>query len=243
MSYDLTLIRGLLGAHINLPFFESRDKINLFYDLEQHATNKKTANREFLVYQGKSWTFAETYDIVIKYGSWLKTTYAIAPKEIVAMNFMNSPQFIFMCLGLWSIGAAPAFINYNLTGEPLLHSVRSSTARVLFVDPEVKYQFTEEVTDKLSSAQGSNGNNPVQIVYLDSTLEQEILACQGKREPDSSRSAVRLDLAVLIFTSGTTGLPKPGFVSWQKARLLTGFSPVWLGLKKTDRYYTVNSLS
>ena len=241
LGYDLTLMRGLFGAQINQSILENRDKINVFYDLERHAADKTTANREFLVYQGQIWTFVQAYDIVLKYGTWLKTTYAIAPKEVVAMDFMNSPQFVFIWLGLWSIGAAPAFINYNLTGEPLLHSIRSSTARILFIDPDVKHQFTQQVTDILDSPQARKGRGPVQTVYLEQTLEQQILATTGTREPDSSRSAVRLDLAALIFTSGTTGLPKPGFVSWQKVRMLSGFVPTWLGLKKTDRYYTVGA--
>lgn len=118
---------------------------------------KKTASIEFLVYEEKSWTYKEVYDIVLKYGTWLKTTYAIAPKEIVAMDFMNSPLFIFLWMGIWSIGATPAFINYNLTGDPLVHSVKSSAARILFVDPEVKTQFTREVVDTFASPKARDG--------------------------------------------------------------------------------------
>ena len=237
LPYDLTLAKGLIGAHINISVKEKRDKVNLFYVLEHHATTKARANHHFLVYEGKSWTFQETYHIVLQYGTWLKNTFAIAPKEVVAIDFMNSPYFVFLWLGLWSIGAVPAFINYNLTGDPLLHCIRSSTARLVIVDPEVKAQFTPEVADTLASTQGEK--RPIQVVFLDNAIEQQILGLQGVREPDSSRSVMRLDLAILIFTSGTTGLPKPGYVSWQKCLLLGNFVPTWLGLKKSDRYYTV----
>lgn len=216
--------------------------MNLFYELERQATTKSSANREFLVYQDKSWTFKEAYDIAIKFGTWLKTTYAIAPREVVAMDFMNSPLFVFLWMGIWSIGATPAFINYNLTGDPLIHSVKSSTARVLFVDEEIRHQFSQEVVDKLGAPDARNGNGSIQIVYFNATLEQEILSVQGVREPDLSRKAGRLDIAVLIFTSGTTGLPKPGLVSWQKCLLITGFVPLWLRLKTSDRFYTVGNL-
>lgn len=240
LPYDLTLIRALVGAHITIAIKEKRGEINLFYALEQHATTKSTADNTFLVYEGKTWTFKEIYDTVLKYGTWLKTTYAVAPREVVAMDFMNSPQFVFMWLGLWSIGAIPAFINYNLTEDPLLHSLKSSTARLLFVDPEVKHQFSQKVTDALSSPQARDGKGPIQTVYFDAALEQKILSLDGVREPDLARTAMRLDTCLLIFTSGTTGLPKPANVSWQKIRLLTGFVPKWLGQKKTDRYYTVS---
>ena len=216
--------------------------MNFFYELERQATTKSSANREFLVYQDKSWTFKEVYEIAIKFGTWLKITYAIAPREVVAMDFMNSPLFVFLWMGIWSIGATPAFINYNLTGDPLIHSVKASTARVLFVDEEIKHQFSEEVVDKLGAPNVRDGKGSIQIVYFNAALEQEILSVKGVREPDLSRKAGRLDIAILIFTSGTTGLPKPGVVSWQKCLLITGFVPLWLGLKTSDRFYTVGNL-
>ncbi len=240
LPYDWTLIKGLGGAHIQVAIKEKRDRINLFYVLEQHATTKSTANHPYLMYEGKSWTYKEVYDMVLKYGTWLKKEYAIAPQEVVAMDFMNCPSFIFLWFGLWSIGAVPAFINYNLTGDPLLQSVKTSTARILFVDDEVQKQITPEVAGMLASPKARGGKRPVQVVYFNPALEQQILAMDSVREPDESRTVVRLDLALLIFTSGTTGLPKAGFVSWQKVLLLTGFVPRWLGLKKTDRYYTVS---
>ncbi|KAK4690322.1 hypothetical protein P7C71_g6443, partial [Lecanoromycetidae sp. Uapishka_2] len=235
---DLALIKGLVKVHTTVAVKEKRDRLNLFYILEQHATTKSTANHTYLMYEGKSWTYREVYEIVLKYGTWLKKEYAIAPKEVVAMDFMNSPSFIFLWFGLWSIGAVPAFINYNLTGDSLLHTINTSTTRILFVDEEIKENFTQEVTDKLASPTARDGKGPIQVVYFSQTLEQDILTIDGIREPDQSRTAVRLDLALLIFTSGTTGLPKAGFVSWQKINLLTSFVPGWLGLKTTDRYYT-----
>ena len=227
---------------MNIAIRHKKERVNLFYDLERHATDKKTASIEFLVYEEKSWTYKEVYDIALKYGTWLKTTYAIAPKEIVAMDFMNSPLFIFLWIGIWSIGATPAFINYNLTGDPLVHSVKSSAARILFVDPEVKTQFTREVVDTFASPKARDGKGPVEVVFLSPALEEAISSVQGVREPDESRKAGKLDIAILIFTSGTTGLPKPAVTSWQKCLLLTGFMPQWLGMKKSDRYYTASTI-
>lgn len=65
--------------------------------------------------------------------------------EIVAMDFVNSDVFIWVWFGLWSIGAKPAFINYNLAGNPLLHTIRTSTARLILVDQDAKDNFSEEV--------------------------------------------------------------------------------------------------
>ena len=237
-SYDVKLIRALLNAKFHIALGERRDRVSLFYNLEQHATSKSTADHAFLMYQGKTWTYKEAYSIVLKYGTWLKTKHGIVPREVVAMDFMNSPEFIFLWLGIWSLGATPAFINYNLTGDPLLHSVKTSTARIMFVDQKVKPRFTKDITDTLESAKARDGKGPVQTVFFDADLEEQIIGTEAIREPDLSRSAVRLDMALLIYTSGTTGLPKPATVSWQKIGLLTGFMPSLMSLKKSDRYYT-----
>ena len=227
-----------MKSNVQITLAEKRDRMSYFYSLEQHATTKSTADHAFLVYEGRTWTYKETYDIVLKYGTWVKTSYGIVPREVVAMDFMNSPVFVFLWLGIWSIGATPAFINYNLTGDPLLHSVKTSTARVLFVDQKMKPRFTKEITETLESAGARDGKGPVQTVFFDATLEERIMGTDAVREPDSSRSAMRLEMAMLIFTSGTTGLPKPATITWQKIGLLTGFMPSWFGLTKSDRYYT-----
>lgn len=235
-SYDLKLITAFANSQVQLNLREKSDRLNPFYHLEHYATTKGTASHAFLMYEGKTWTYKEAYDIALKYGTWLKTNHGIVPKEVVAMDFMNSPVFVFLWLGLWSLGATPAFINYNLTGDPLLHSVKTSTARVLFVDQEVKPRFTNEIIETLDSVKVRDGT--VQTIFFDATMEEQILGTKAVREPDSSRSAGRLDTALLIFTSGTTGLPKPANVTWQKIGLLTGFMPLWFGLTKNDRYYT-----
>lgn len=206
-GYDCTLIRSKVGGQIYVSTEEKRDRLNLFYTLERHATAEGTANRLFLMYNGKQWTYKEVYDIVMKYGTWLKTQYAVAPNEVVAMDFMNSQHFVFLCLGIWSIGAKAAFINYNLTEDPLLHSVKNSTARVLFVDEEVRHQFTQKVTATLASPKARDGKGPVETVYFDKALEQQVMETKGQRESDESRAgAKRTDMALLIFTSGIQAL-------------------------------------
>lgn len=241
-SADYNLLSALIVSTVKESLSEKRDRVNLFYTLEQHATAKKTANSPSVVYEGRSWTYKEFYDTVLKYAAWLKQRYSIAPREIVAMDFMNSPHFLFVWLALWSLGAHPAFINYNLTGNPLLHCIRVSTARIIFVDAEVKSSFTSEVADAVASQDFRDGKGPVEVVFFDHDIEQQILSTEGHREPDSSRSgAVGHEMANLIYTSGTTGLPKPAIVSWNKGLIGGGFVSRWLGMKRTDRFYTVSS--
>lgn len=154
---------------------------------------------------------------------------------------MNSPKFIFIWLALWSLGAFPAFLNYNLTSKPLLHCIKTSTARIVFVDDEVKGKFSPEVLEALGSAEFRDAKGRVEVVYLGADLEREILTLEGIREPDTSRSGAMMSkMALLIYTSGTTGNPKPAIVAWSKAHVGGIVLKSWMGWKpRTDRFYSV----
>ncbi|KAL9110595.1 MAG: hypothetical protein Q9227_004953 [Pyrenula ochraceoflavens] len=237
---DLSLLAALVGSRIQLALMERKDKVNIFYTLEEHAHHKHISSREFLIYDGKAWTFRQVYDETLKWASWLRNVHDVKPREIVAMDFMNSERFVFLWMALWSLGATPAFINYNLTGKPLIHSVKVSTARLLFVDPEIQFQITPEVAKEFSSSNFSQGKEPLQTVFLDTNAELQIATSTPYRAPDSARAgAKRTSLAVLIYTSGTTGLPKPAVVSWAKARIGGFFVSSWARINpRKDRFYT-----
>lgn len=239
ISYDWPLVSSFVNCQVSARLLEYRDTLNLFYLLESHALHRKRSQHTFLIYQGKQWTYKQAYDIVLKYGSWLRKRFDVQKDEVVAMDFVNSEVFLWMWFGLWSIGAKPAFINYNLTGRPLLHSVKTSSARLMLVDEELKGNLTSEVMHELSSPDFQPSKGPVEVVFFSSELEAEILSAEGTRAPDSLRSGQHLpDLAMLIYTSGTTGLPKPAIVSWSKCIIGGYFIASWLPLTPSSILYT-----
>ncbi|KAJ5579690.1 uncharacterized protein N7459_005675 [Penicillium hispanicum] len=239
LFYDLGLIKSLLKMRIRSSFAERDDRLNLFYVLENHALTPATADKEFVVYNGRSWTFHQTYSMVLRYGAWFKKTHGVRRKEIVAIDFMNSSHFMFMVLGLWSIGAVPALINYNLTGKPLSHSVRASTAKLLVVDEEVRNCFPPAQMETFGSSEFRDGKGPVQVVFFTPDVEAQVLEMEPVREDDEVRSGLApRDMALLIYTSGTTGLPKPAIVSWKKCWSGGLFFGNWIHLEPSDRFFT-----
>ncbi|KAE8349154.1 hypothetical protein BDV28DRAFT_160737 [Aspergillus coremiiformis] len=239
LFYDVKLIGSLTKGILRSRLAERRDRLNLFYTLEQYALAPATRNNPFVVYNGRVWTFHETYLMALRYGAWLKRVHGIKPKEIVAMDFMNSSTFIFLLLGLWSIGAVPAFMNYNLSGKPLTHCIRTSTARLLVVDEEIRPLFTPDQMETLASPEFHEGGGSVNVVFFTPEVEAQIMQMEASREDDSVRGGSMLrDLALLIYTSGTTGLPKPAIVSWKKCWSGSVFVTNWLGLTKNDRFFT-----
>ncbi|MCJ1380967.1 hypothetical protein MMC17_004076 [Xylographa soralifera] len=236
---DYSLLKSVVKGRLIVAAAEKSDRLNLFYILEAHARAKSTANYPFLVYEGTTWTYKEVYDIVLKYATWLKTKYSIAPGEVVSLDFMNSPKFIFIWFALWSLGACPALINYNLTSKPLLHSISIAGARIVFVDDEVRNLFSSDILDILGSAGFRDGKRPVEVVFLDVDLERVILNMDGAREPDSSRAGIKsTSRAMLLYTSGTTGLPKATIVPWFRIYIGASILENWMGWSRNDRFYT-----
>jgi acyl-CoA synthetase (AMP-forming)/AMP-acid ligase II len=225
------LLFSLILAVLSTTWREKCGKLNLFYVLEDLATSQSSADRSFLLFEDKKYTYNQAYHLVLRYGNWLKKEMGIDKGDVVALNFQNTDVFVFMFLALWQIGATPAFINYNLSGKSLVHCMKIASTRLMLVDPVVARNVGDDVRAEL-------GN--VRIEIFTPELEAKTMAMDPVRFPDSLRSkATGRDMALLIYTSGTTGLPKAAVVSWMKLIIAGVFSASWIGTKSTDVYYTV----
>jgi acyl-CoA synthetase (AMP-forming)/AMP-acid ligase II len=236
LSHDLTnLLYPLIATNLQVRHRERRGTINLFYRIESIALDPSpnVQNRVFLYYEGKEWSYREAYDLVLRYATWLSERYGVTSRQVVAIDFTNKPAFLWLWMGLCALGATPAFINYNLEGERLVHCVRVSTTGLLFVDDEVAGSvLTAETREKLENA------GERRIVVFDDATAAVVATWRGVRPPDEERNYAKLtDTAILIYTSGTTGMPKPAIISYRKVNSI-GFPMRWLGLRKTDRFYT-----
>ncbi|KAL9949125.1 hypothetical protein ACHAQF_001197 [Verticillium nonalfalfae] len=228
--YDVHLVQCALPATLSALWRERTDRLSPFYVLERHAQNKSSADRTFIIFEGKSWTYAQVYENVLRYGAWLRERHGVKPKDIVAVDFQNSDVFIFIWFGLWSIGAKPAFMNYNLTGSALAHCIKTATTSLVLVDPLVASNVNQEVRSELEA---------VTFVEFDPTTLAEIAATEPKRYPDADRSEDKYqNIAILIFTSGTTGMPKPAIVSWAKCIVGGVFTSRFISNSTNDVFYT-----
>ncbi|GAB1315279.1 long-chain fatty acid transporter fat1 [Madurella fahalii] len=211
LEHDLLFFRIAGSTLFNLIRAVRAGKVNVFYVLEKQALDRNVAGRPFILFEGKTYTYAETYQTVLRYGAWMRERHGVCESDIVALDYQNSETFIFLWFAMWSIGAKPAFINYNLQGAALTHCLRESTAKLAIVDPHVAGSITEEVRQSLP---GMN------FVVFTPDIEAEAGRLEPVRYPDAvGAKDDYTSLALLIYTSGTTGMPKPAVVSWAKVYL------------------------
>ena len=162
----------------------------------------------------------------------------------VAMDFTNKPEFMFVWLGLLCIGAVPALINFNLTSKPLIHCVTVADAKLLVFDSEIA-SHVEGIKESLSEAgirSVSITDNPTataNISWTECISSDALSKFSSERPPDSLRKGrILTDMEMLLFTSGTTGLPKPAIISFNKLGATPILFTQWAGITSSDRFYT-----
>jgi hypothetical protein len=231
LAHDLLFLRISSATLFSLFRAVRADKVNVFYILEKQALDKATARKPFVLFEGKSYTYAETYETVLRYGVWLRERQGVRERDIVALDYQNSETFIFLWLAIWAIGAKPAFINHNLHGAALAHCLRESTAKLAIVDPCVAESVTEDVRQELPR---------MNFVVFTAAVESEARSHEPVRYPDVVRTESEyVNMAILIYTSGTTGMPKPAVVSWAKVYMASNMSAKGTGSTPNDIFYTV----
>ena len=231
--YDRKMMRGAIRATWRHHVRERKNRCNSFYRLEELARDNTVAGRTFLLYNNRSWTYAQAYDMALRYGTYLRDTLGVKSKDIVAIDLHNSDNFVLVMFGLWSIGAKPAFINYNLAGEALTHCIKLAESTLMLVDPDIAHKVDDVVRAQL-------GDLPIAV--LNREFVNKVQAAPATRAPDSCRGGEQgRDMAILIYTSGTTGLPKAAIVSWSKLIVGPCFAMGWLGMESTDTFYTASS--
>ncbi|GAP91620.1 putative AMP-binding enzyme [Rosellinia necatrix] len=228
-SYDAALFKGLAQALYRNNRREATDRTNVFYRLEEIATGK-SADRVGILFEDRSWTYRQMYDAALKYGNYLKTRFDLKPKDIVALDLLNSDHFLLITFGLWSIGVKPAYINYNLTSDALCHCVETANSVLMLVDPDVESNIDDGVRQRLGA---------LRIEFLTEAFISSAMAVDPVRPSNEVRSGdLGRDMAILIYTSGTTGLPKAAIVSWSKVTTASSFVKGWLSTKRSDILYT-----
>ncbi|KAI1392515.1 fatty acid transporter [Hypoxylon trugodes] len=202
-------------------------KTHIYHTFESHANSSK-GDLTFLVFEGREWTYKDIFKAIQPVGNWLMKDLGIEKGEMVALDGGNSPEFILVWLALEAIGAPVAFINCNLTGQPLVHSVKVAKARYLLSDSDVRPLISPVEEELASSGTKTIYYSPEFISTLKDT---EML-------PASRRANVTPnDVGALIYTSGTTGKPKGTVITRARWMLLEN-SGLMMGLKPGERMYT-----
>ena len=154
--------------------------------------------------------------------------------DVVCLIMENSPDYMAIWLGLTRVGAIVSLINTNLVGDGLAYSVNLVAPKALIVGIECLDKL-----DALRTRLGPgirfwvHGGTPFGLPRIDTDLEDLGMRLdQTKYRPPGSR-----DVALYVYTSGTTGLPKAAAVSHLRVMQWSHWFAGMLDTRPGDRMY------
>ncbi|MEP7050857.1 MAG: AMP-binding protein [Pseudomonadota bacterium] len=149
----------------------------------------------------------------------------VRPGDVVALLGGNSPSYLLLILAVGYAGAAAALLNPELRGSPLAHALRSAAPRVSLVEHAHLAALSTLPEPALAGK------------VLDFGTGQLERLAESAPEIPKPLADPQADF-VLIFTSGTTGLPKSCRVRHERARsAATIFGSVAFEFRSGDKLY------
>ncbi|BCU66995.1 AMP-dependent synthetase [Sulfolobales archaeon HS-7] len=156
-------------------------------------------DRYVLTYFGKGTTYRDFGNLVKKIAGGLSEL--VSRGDVVAISMNNIPQFVIAEYAIWSLGGVVLPLNPLLSREEKNYLISDSKAKIAIESCEVRSPSNLQVikTNPLSLG------NPYIHKWDIPDCEEELLTLRGELPPLSPKKD---DIALIVYTSGTTGRPK-----------------------------------
>ncbi|KAG6311076.1 Isopenicillin N epimerase component 1 [Claviceps purpurea] len=221
ISKDLRFLSRIKRAEQNLLAATKANKASGYFLFDDFA--RRHPDESCIWSREGEYTWAQASRRVAQYGHYFQTL-GVQPFQYVGVYMLNSPDFLFIWLGLLSIGAAPALINYNLASGALVHCVKISGTKLLF------YDCAPDCAARIEASAGELRALGVELILLDATLKAELDGYPTERpETTCFEDSSRAFPLGLMYTSGTTGLPKASPLSIARFYMTASTGPKTFG--------------
>jgi fatty-acyl-CoA synthase len=197
------------------------------------GTVDKFPNSPAIRFEGEEWSYAAFDARCNQFAHWAQGQ-RLQRGDVVALFLTNRPDYIACWVGLSKVGVIAALINTNLTEAPLAHCIRVAQAKAVVtgddtvgayraIAAQVEQAPTLWCLDRADGAQD---------------LSAALAGASPARPAAESRAGMKGgDLAMYVYTSGTTGAPKAAKMPhWRVMGMMRAFVGAGRGVN-TDRVY------
>lgn len=199
-------------------------------------TTARVPQHTAVMFEGRTMTWRELNAQANRYAAALQAR-GLVRGDAVSLIMENRIEFLTTLIALNKLGVIAALINTNLVGKPFIHCMNITRSRMCIFGEE-----RLEVIDLM--------RNEPELASIESWLfvsDANIAACpnwaldldaaaagQDTDNPTQTGQNTHADIALYVFTSGTTGLPKASVIS-NRRYLLSSALSYRGGLKCSER--------
>ena len=238
-------VKGVLSA---LPMMVRLSKVtksrpnttNDCFAARVEDTAQRFGDRVAVIFEGKTTTWRALNEHANRYARAFKAR-GLVRGDVVSLMMENRTEYLVIIIALNKLGVTAGLINTNLTGRPLIHCLSITNSRMCI--------FGEELMDAISEVR-----NEPELQGLESfafvpdanraycpdwaeNMEEKAKGENANNPPDTGETTLG-EIALYIFTSGTTGLPKASVLSNRRYLLAASLSHVGsLNCDETDCIY------
>lgn len=173
--------------------------MNLFEALERNA--RYNPNKTAIIFEDKIYSCKAYNDQVNAIANSL-VSFGIKKGDKIAMMMKNSDQFAFVFFAILKAGGIAVPVNFRLTAKEASYIIDHSDSIIVFAD--------EDLAQTVHNAVEGNDKVKLQVVLGSIKLESQMLLdefrCNNLENPNVE--VLESDDAEILYTSGTTGLPK-----------------------------------
>lgn len=198
---------------------------------------RKYGDRPFLIFEDKEFSFRQMDENANKVANFLLKLGAGRGKGI-AIIMGNCPQYLDVFIGSQKIGMYSIPINTSLRGDSLLYILDHSDAEFVVIDEEFLDAYNK-IADKIEKRKTVivNRSTPADVSALPQGM-LNLIEAYGHPSNKPNVPYDKNDVCFILYTSGTTGLPKGVMYRYGKTTLKLLSIPAYALYKKSDILYT-----
>lgn len=173
--------------------------MRIYDGLERNARNR--GDKVAIIFNDRTYTYKEYNEQVNRMAHAL-IQFGVKKGDKIALMMKNSDLFIFVYYAILKAGAVAVPINFRLTAHEVSYILNNSDSRIVFADEDYK--------ELIYKASEGNEKLELQVICGANKLENQMLLTefQSSKVENPDLDVLEEDDAEILYTSGTTGLPK-----------------------------------
>ena len=199
----------------------------------------EAGDRPATIVAGTTRSYREHRDRVFRLADALRTTLGVAPGGRFAILALNSAEYLECYHAAYLGGGVINPLNIRLAGPEISFILRDSDTEVVFVDRQFA-PLIDIIRDEVDSIRavvliGPSPDSDARIDYL----YEDLLANGSPDEPPETEES---DPTCLMYTGGTTGLPKGVLHTQRSHSLMCQYAQTLYGFEDSSKYLAVTPL-